>query len=494
MRLQLIYILLFLSLGTRAQLMDWGVPQKLASRNLYCTFIGFNNDGYYYMRCKKPDFKNEVMIEKYSHSLRLIWSKTITNEHFGESIQNVLLMKNKLIVLTASDNYTSGFTEVKATSINFEGLIAKQYTPLFQLKTSGFYRNEEEATFTFKINLNDDVFVACYLTQAEKKQVGLNYLMFNDEFNTVGSGGFAYTAKTERFFINDIVIYKLHVYSLVSYYETIKKNQDDIYVHDLIIMNNTLKTSYKVPIILEGKTQSDIAITIDSIAKTLQLTGFYSEKKSTSAAGVAVYTVPLANPENYHAAFTPFPKEMLSKIIGQKASERTNEMEDFVVRQLVPRSDGGMVLIAECFYIEKQAYNAYTSGIQGVTPQPTMFRNVYNYDEVLVFSLEPNATIDWWQAIIKKQTSLNDDGYNLSIATLIKKEMLYVFFNQHYNNSNQILEYQINGNGRMNNKILFKSSNYYVDFAPRQSCQIANGSLLMPFIKDRKFNLLKLTY
>ncbi len=166
-----------------------------------------------------------------------------------------------------------------------------------------------------------------------------------------------------------------------------------------------------------------------------------------------------------------------------------------MVNRIVPRSDGGLLLIAECFYIEKQAYNSYSSGIQGVAPQPTtVFRNIYNYDEILVFSIEPNASIDWWQVITKNQNSVNDEGYNLSIASLVKKDKVYIFYNLNYHNSNEILEYSINSNGKMKNKILFKSTNYYIDFAPRQCHQIATGSMLIPLIKDRKFNLLKLTY
>ena len=164
------------------------------------------------------------------------------------------------------------------------------------------------------------------------------------------------------------------------------------------------------------------------------------------------------------------------------------------MNRIVPRSDGGILLIAECFYIEKQPYNNYTSGIQGAAPQSTIIRSVYNYDEVLVISIEPDSKIDWWQVITKNQNSVNDEGYNLSIATMVKKEIIYVFFNVGYRNNNDIMEYSISSNGKMKNRVLFKSTSYYIDFTPRQSAQIASGSVLMPLVKDRKFNLLKITY
>ncbi len=494
MRFVLIYILFFFTLGTQAQIMDWGNPQKLASRNFYCKFIGFDNDAYYYLRCKKPDFKYEVTVEKYSRDLNLVWSKTINANRLGESLLQVLLMKKTLLIITATDNYNSGFTEIKASTLNFEGAFQSQGSNLFQIKTSGFYNNDGENPIKLRMNQAQTLFVLCYLTQAEKNYTGLNYIIFNETLDNIGSGGYAYTTKIDRFVIHDILLYNSNVYALVSYYVPNKKYDEEVYQHDLIGIHSTQKTISRIPVLLEGKIQSDLGMMVDTIHNTLKLTGFYSEKKSTSAAGVALYTIPLDDLEHYSATFTPFPKELLAKIIGERASEKTKEVEDFVVHRIIPRSDGGLLMIAECFYIEKQAYNAYTSGIQGVAPQTTIFRNIYHYDEVLVFSIEPDATIDWWQVITKNQNSINDDGYNLSISTLVKKEMVFVFFNLNYHNSNEIMEYSINSNGKMKNKILFKSTNYYIDFTPRQCNQIATGSLLMPLIKDRKFNLLKLTY
>jgi hypothetical protein len=493
MRRLILLLGLFLTLGTQAQLMDWGNPQKLASRNFYCHFVGFNADGYYYLRCKKPDFKNEVTIEKYSRSLNLAWSKSISTLRFTETLVEAFLLKNKIIVISSEENYSNGFTELKATSITFDGEISGAAENLIQVKTSALYEESDER-FKFNTDEKGSMFSVCYVTQSDKKYASLNYNLFNDAFQNVGSGGYPYTSRTEQFFINSILFRDYKLYCLVSYGESGKKSSDDIYQHDVVLVNNTLKTFTKIPVVLEGKIQSDLGMYVDTARNTLQLAGFYSEKKSLSAAGVVVYNLPLENPESYSAAFTPFPKELLSKIIGERGSERTKEVEDFVVNRIVPRSDGGLVIVAECFYIEKQPYNNYTSGIQGITPQPTIFRNVYNYDEVLLLSLDSAATLDWWQVITKNQNSINDDGYNLSIATLVKKDMIYVFYNMNYHNSNEILEYKVSSNGTMKNKILFKSTNYYIDFTPRQCAQVAAGSLLLPMIKDRKFNLLKLTY
>ncbi len=286
MRLYFLYILFFLSLTSKAQLMDWGNPQKLISRNFYCKFVGANGGGYYYLRCKKPDFKNDVSIEKYSRSLSLLWSKNINNARAGEVLQDVLLMKNKLLIINAEENYSNGFTELKAAPLSFDGDIGSQFANLFQVKSSAFYNDNNDDRFTIRLNEQKTVFVVCYLLQAEKRQASLNYNLFNETIDNIGSGGYAYTNRTDQFFINDIRLYNYTVYSLVSYSEPNKKNPEDVFLHDLIAINLTSGTFSRVPVVLEGKIQSDLGIYIDTIHQSIQLTGFYSEKKSTSAAGI----------------------------------------------------------------------------------------------------------------------------------------------------------------------------------------------------------------
>lgn len=87
------------------------------------------------------------------------------------------------------------------------------------------------------------------------------------------------------------MLHEYNVYTLISYNDINRKNTDDIFLHDLVIMNGATKAFTKIPILLEGKIQSDLGFYLESNPNKMQLTGFYSEKKSTSAAGVALLHV-----------------------------------------------------------------------------------------------------------------------------------------------------------------------------------------------------------
>jgi hypothetical protein len=495
MRRLLFFGLICFCMQAKAQLMDWGTPQKVAARNFYCRFIGFNTDGYYYLRCRKPDFKSEVSLEKYSRTLTMEWSRQLNSSKVAEVLQKVMVMDRSIVVIRSQENYATGYTELSSRHISFDGDDQGGYNILFQIRSSSFYEDADADIFSFTVDQQANRFAISYVLQAEKKRAQVAYNVYGEEGSLVSSGGYPYAGKSSDFFLSSLMLKDGHLFALSCYHDESKKTPEEVYNYDVLVfsLENKDKISL-IPLSMESKIQSDIEFYLDTARNKMLLVGFYSEKKSTSAAGVVFYTMPLDSPEKLTASFTPFSKELLTKIIGEKGSDKEKEMQDFVVHRLVPRSDGGIILVSECFYIEKQPYNSFTSGVQGIgAPQP-MVRNVYNYDEVLVFSLNADGSVDWWQAISKNQNSVNDGGYNLSIATLVKKEHIHIFFNLNNKNSNEIMEYSISNDGKMTDKILLKSANYYIDFAPRQSRQIASGSILMPVMKDRKFNLLKLTY
>lgn len=486
-------LLLCFSLSLNAQVMDWGAPQKIIARNAYCKFVGHTRNAYYYLRGKKTDFKSDLILEKYNRDLVLEWSKPLTLNRYSAVCRGVLLTREGIVVVESDENFNTGLTEVGCFTLNESGDVIASYTNLFKVKTSALFNDEDEDRFIVRQDAAGTSFAVVYILQPERRQPQTEYNIFSASGLPLKSGGYVYPLRADPFFINDAVLEHGHLFILTSYHENGKRIPDGNYQHDVIRLSAGSANAERIPVALENKIQSDVGMYYDTLRNTLQVTGFYSERKSTSAAGVACYSLP-DNSTTVIGAFSPFPKELLAKIIGERSSEKEKEMEDFVVNKIVPRSDGGLILIAECYYIERQPYNTYSSGIQGIGTQQPIVRNVFNYDEVLVFSLSAGTTIDWWQVIPKKQSTVNDFGFTSSIATLVKKDMLYIFFNLNYHNSNEVMEYTIRNNGKMKNRILFKSSSYYIEFAPRECSQISSGSILMPFAKDHKFNLLKLTY
>jgi hypothetical protein len=131
----------------------------------------------------------------------------------------------------------------------------------------------------------------------------------------------------------------------------------------------------------------------------------------------------------------------------------------------------------------------YVNGI----PQNTS-RNIYNFDEVFVLSLDSSGKIVWHKMINKSQSSMNDGGYYSSVIVGVTQDNIHIIFNDKMRGNGNVMQYSINGKGVMSDVILLRSDREYLSVIPAESKQISSNKLLIPVSRDKKFALLKLIY
>ena len=91
---------------------------------------------------------------------------------------------------------------------------------------------------------------------------------------------------------------------------------------------------------------------------------------------------------------------------------------------MVPRGDGGTVLIAEQYYVRVvTSYDRATGN--------TTVRYYYHYNDIVVISISPKGDIEWATKVPKRQTSVNDNGYYSSYAMMITGGQLHFIYNDH---------------------------------------------------------------
>jgi hypothetical protein len=113
----------------------------------------------------------------------------------------------------------------------------------------------------------------------------------------------------------------------------------------------------------------------------------------------------------------------------QKREEKgkNQEMFEYDLRKLIPRADGGAILVAEQYFVRVVSYyNA--SSKQYVTQYH------YFYNDIIVVSIDPSGSIEWASKIPKRQHSVNDGGYFSSFATMVTDDQLYFIFNDDVRN------------------------------------------------------------
>lgn len=161
--------------------------------------------------------------------------------------------------------------------------------------------------------------------------------------------------------------------------------------------------------------------------------GFYSDIDAANAKGTFYFTVDAESQEIKHRSLYDFDLEFLTMNLSERQGEKLekraakgkrNEINRFDIRDLVPRGDGGTVLIAEQYYVRVvTSYDRATGN--------TTVRYYYHYNDIVVISISPKGDIEWATKIPKRQTSVNDNGYYSSYAMMITGGQLHFVYNDH---------------------------------------------------------------
>jgi hypothetical protein len=165
--------------------------------------------------------------------------------------------------------------------------------------------------------------------------------------------------------------------------------------------------------------------------KDIVCAGFYSEKGTFSIKGTYYLRIDRKSKEIERISskefdidfitmnFTPAQEKKAKK---REAKGKNVELYEYDLRDLVPRGDGGAVLLAEQYYVTVVCRTDPKTGTTTCT-------YYYHYNDIIVVSVSPEGQIEWATKVSKRQTSANDGGYFSSFAHMISQDKLYFIFN-----------------------------------------------------------------
>lgn len=161
------------------------------------------------------------------------------------------------------------------------------------------------------------------------------------------------------------------------------------------------------------------------------LAGFYSEKSTFQQNGTFFQRLDGKTwktvEENYSAFRAGFLEDFLSRKQESRLSDNeTVHLYEFDLDDLILRGDGGVVMVAEQFYVRVVTSTSSTAN-GGMTTTTTTY---YNYNSIMVASISPEGDIEWVSAVPKRQVSTNDSGYYSSYCMMIRPDYLYFIYNE----------------------------------------------------------------
>jgi hypothetical protein len=246
---------------------------------------------------------------------------------------------------------------------------------------------------------------------------------------------------------------------------------------------------------LDGKYATGSYMKCDNQRNRVYIGGFYSEKKTGNYDGVLFGYYDPATGSMHNARLIAF-DDRLRQATGERNQKKA--FNDYQVRHLIVKHDGGFVLIAEGYFMTSRNtgyapgwgyYSMYAYG-----PFTTPAVREYHYNDIMVLSYDVEGNREWQSFVRKDQYSQEDGGLFSSFALLNTGGALGFLFNDYHASRSRIQLASVDGEGKISMRSLAAGSQDDPDWLPRAGKQVAAREMVIPCLRKRQLCFAKIIF
>lgn len=488
-RLWIFLVLFNVPDALKAQTVEWSNQQKVKSRSNYTLVLGSNAAGYFLLRSKDNEFTRELILERYKSNLALDLSKELWQPP-GSIIEKVMLQPSGLIAFGLTRNNVQDKYDFLYWKADDQLTTAGTAQTLFQVDASVI---KDKHAFYIKQSTDKSKYYIMYLMKAKDGDASILAVQaFTNELAPLFSKYYPLNYPVEHVFITGFECDDSDkAFVLIDFPDSpVRKRGESQRKFFLYAISATQNDLTEFELGNDSTEIVDLGMVVNNYHQSVTVSGFYRNKTTESSLdGIFMCSIDMRTLSYRVRRSYPFDKALVQKSTSVLTNENSPGLSDLLIRKIVPRSDGGCMVIAEKSYETKQVYTYFVNGFQ-----QTSSRTVYNYDEVMVFSLDTDGKMQFNDVIKKRQSSVNDGGYYSSFVTLNTNSSVALIYSMDASAESDIMISTISPKGEIDTRILIKAMSYYVSLMPPESRQISANSTLICAMKDRKFSIMKVTY
>ncbi|MBS1781348.1 MAG: hypothetical protein JST70_18620 [Bacteroidetes bacterium] len=236
---------------------------------------------------------------------------------------------------------------------------------------------------------------------------------------------------------------------------------------------------------------SGIFAKLDNSNFTISAAGFYSDKKNGSYEGVLYAKYDIVADSFVSSKLLPFDED-LRNATGER--NKKNAFNDFQVRQIIVKEDGGFVLVTEDYYVSTRS--AYAPGFGYYSfYYPSMSSSVreYHYNDILVLSYDAEGRGQWRSFVRKEQYSQEDGGLFSSYALVNTGGALGFMYNDFNSIHSRIQLAGVADDGHVDVHTL-QSHSDDADWLPRSAKQVGSREIIVPCLRKRQICFAKVVF
>lgn len=293
-----------------------------------------------------------------------------------------------------------------------------------------------------------------------------------------------------------------------------KSNSRD-YIEELMLATKGFaEDAFSInPVNLSGRYLDEIKLKVDNVNNHYVMTTFFYERRRGNVEGIFVGVFDQDNGSAVSENFV-----ILSETTRDAAKERGSgkvAFNDYFIRDIILRKDGGFVLTAEDYYTQSRSspwnrydylygspyyspyyynyYSPYSYGYYGNRFYNSNSQTRYYYNSVLVLSMDSTGKVGWSNLIHKSQYDDGDDNY-LSYAMMLTGGELHFLFNELERRNQLINDQSISGSGELTRNPPLRSLDKGYEFMPRYAKQVSADEIIIPCTYRNYFCFAKIEY
>lgn len=252
---------------------------------------------------------------------------------------------------------------------------------------------------------------------------------------------------------------------------------------------------------LAGNYLDAINLKVDNQNAHYVLTSLYYLKKRGNVEGIysGVVEINSGNIVSQHFESIADSIRSMVKVNGNNKSA----LNDFFIRNIYLKKDGGFILTAEDFYSQSRTgpwnrydylygnpsfspynyYNMYGGGLYG--GGYPYFNSMggggqrYYYNNILVLNMDKTGVPDWASVVNKTQFDDQTDNF-LSYAVTLTGGELHFLYNTPERRSLLLVDQSVSGSGKVTLNPPFKNMDRGYEFMPRYGKQVSASQIIIP--------------
>ncbi len=276
------------------------------------------------------------------------------------------------------------------------------------------------------------------------------------------------------------------------------------------ISNINLVTKYRDsldfairPVDIGTKILDELRLKVDNTNRRTLLSSFYYKQKRGSVEGLYALSWDITNNQKLHEKTFVFNDELRDAAKGEDGGKKT-AFDDYYIKNVIVRKDGGYLLIAESLYSSSRGnyYNRWNNPYWGspwMSPYDYYYYPYYspyympwnrggwnNYqntrffaDNIMILSFDSDGQMEWSNIIPKNQYDDESDN-SISYGLVNTGGELHFLYNQYERRTLMLSDQSIGPDGKISRHPTLKNLDRGYEFMPRFSKQVSSRQMIIP--------------